>query len=128
MRRAHKSHESEVVYDFDLLLQQRNKSQPLVNNDLQEIGKSSGKQNGGLEFESRFECGNLRKVIKIGPSEYNLILMPDVNTSKHHQWFYFQVTNMREEMSYTFNIINFEKSNSQFNFGIEMLIKIVIIN
>ena len=71
----------------------------------------------GLRFESRFESGNLRKVIQTGKHEFDLILTPDVNSSKHHQWFYFEVSNMRAGVNYTFNIINYEKTNSQFNFG-----------
>lgn len=54
---------------------------------------------------------------KVGPLEYDLILMPDVNSSKHHQWFYFEVSNMKADLPYTFNIINCEKQNSQFNYG-----------
>ena len=44
-----------------------------------------------LNFESRFECGNLRKAIHVGGRQYDLILSPDINSDKHHQWFYFQV-------------------------------------
>lgn len=74
-----------------------------------------------LRFESRFESGNLRKAIHIGGRQYNLILTPDVNSDKHHQWFYFQVSHMKggDHYPYTFNIINYEKANSQFNFGMQ---------
>ena len=51
------------------------------------------------------------------PREYDLILNPDVNTNHHHQWFYFQVSNMQAHVNYRFNIVNCEKLNSQFNFG-----------
>jgi len=46
-----------------------------------------------------------------------LILNSDVNTNHHHQWFYFEVSNMEAGVPYQFNIINCEKVNSQFNFG-----------
>lgn len=95
-----------------------------------------------MTFESRFESGNLRKVIQviriekvyysrfgviclhsyplqIGPREYELILMPDVNSTKRHQWFYFEVRNMQQGRPYIFNIVNCEKSDSQFNFGMK---------
>lgn len=49
--------------------------------------------------------------------EYDLILNPDVNTNHHHQWFYFEVSNMVADVPYRFNIVNCEKLNSQFNFG-----------
>nr|XP_022902548.1 cytosolic carboxypeptidase 1-like isoform X1 [Onthophagus taurus] len=72
-----------------------------------------------LRFESRFECGNLRKVEQIGWTEYNLFLSPDVNTRGGLQWFYFQISNMRPDTWYTFNVINFQKANSQFNYGMQ---------
>lgn len=72
-----------------------------------------------LFFDSRFECGNLRKAIQIRDCEYDLVLNPDVNSNHHHQWFYFQVSNMSANIPYRFNIINCEKPNSQFNFGMQ---------
>lgn len=97
----------DVVYDLDQLLDPTRSHIPL---------HSKG---DSLQFESRFESGNLRKVIRITDQEYNLILTPDVNTAKHHQWFYFSVKNMCSDHIYTFNIINYEKTNSQFNFGMQ---------
>ncbi|GAB5372866.1 hypothetical protein AAMO2058_001701100 [Amorphochlora amoebiformis] len=70
-----------------------------------------------LAFGSRFESGNLRRAIRIGPTEYNLILSPDSNTNGFTQWFYFQVYGMRSGLTYTLNIINNEKSSSAFNDG-----------
>ena len=55
--------------------------------------------------------------LQVRPREYDLILNPDVNTNHHHQWFYFQVSNMQAHVNYRFNIVNCEKLNSQFNFG-----------
>lgn len=55
----------------------------------------------------------------MGPREYELILMPDVNSTKRHQWFYFEVRNMQQGRPYIFNIVNCEKSDSQFNFGMK---------
>ena len=51
-----------------------------------------------------------------------MILNPDVNTTHHHQWFYFEVSNMEANKPYRFNIVNCEKMNSQFNFGTEGII------
>lgn len=45
--------------------------------------------------------------------------MPDVNSNKRHLWFYFEVSNMSSTGSYVFNIVNCEKSDSQFNFGMK---------
>ncbi|XP_043280030.1 cytosolic carboxypeptidase 1-like isoform X2 [Venturia canescens] len=79
-----------------------------------------------LQFESRFESGNLRKAIQIGPREYDLILTPDVNSASSHQWFYFEVSSMESSVPYTFNIVNCEKGNSQFNFGMKPILFSVI--
>lgn len=49
--------------------------------------------------------------------EYDLVLNSDINSNHYHQWFYFEVSNMRVGIPYRFNIINCEKSNSQFNYG-----------
>ncbi|CAH0405271.1 unnamed protein product [Chilo suppressalis] len=119
---------NEVVYDLDQICSSGNlpdnatqKSTDgliLTNNDEQEITKLNC-FSSRLSFESRFESGNLRKVIQVGPREYELILMPDVNSTKRHQWFYFEVRNMQQGRPYIFNIVNCEKSDSQFNFGMK---------
>ncbi|KAL4716939.1 hypothetical protein ACJJTC_012750 [Scirpophaga incertulas] len=117
---------NEVVYDLDQLCTATNaqdstglKSPENLNNiDEQEITKINH-YSSKLSFESRFESGNLRKAIQVGPREYELILMPDVNSTKRHQWFYFEVRNMQQNRPYIFNIVNCEKSDSQFNFGMK---------
>ena len=40
-----------------------------------------------LEFESRFESGNLRRAIHVFEYEYDLVVRPDINTRRHTQWF-----------------------------------------
>ncbi|XP_070686972.1 cytosolic carboxypeptidase 4 [Pempheris klunzingeri] len=72
-----------------------------------------------LRFFSKFECGNLRKAIQVRRYEYDLILNADANCSQHNQWFYFEVSNMVADIPYRFNVINCEKSNSQFNYGMQ---------
>ena len=56
-------------------------------------------------------------VSQVRQYEYDLILSPDINANHHHQWFYFEVSNMKADVAYRFNIVNCEKLNSQFNFG-----------
>ncbi|XP_021925875.1 cytosolic carboxypeptidase 4-like isoform X3 [Zootermopsis nevadensis] len=116
---------NKVVYELDTLItelppQRQNSStnRLLVNSDELHLGQKDGTKSH-LCFESRFESGNLRKVIQISPKEYDLILMPDVNSSHHHQWFYFEVSNMESNFPYVFNIVNCEKQNSQFNYGMK---------
>jgi len=75
-----------------------------------------------LLFESRFESGNLYLAQKVSDHEYNLLMQNDINTSGHTQWFYFQVKNTRKNMSVTFNIMNFTKPDSLFNYGMKVSI------
>ncbi|CAL8081096.1 unnamed protein product [Calicophoron daubneyi] len=75
-----------------------------------------------LDFESRFESGNLRKAIQVRQFEYDLILNPDVNTTSNLQWFYFRVSNVEAGIDYRFNIINCEKPSSQYTSGMQPLL------
>ena len=75
-----------------------------------------------LIFESRFESGNLRRAVKIGENEYNLILKYDHNTTAYTQWYYFKVNNTRKHTTYKFNIVNLVKPESSYNQGMKPLI------
>ena len=81
-----------------------------------------GKDDTILVFESRFECGNLRRVIQKSEYEYNLILATDYNTNGHTQWYYFSVSNTRKNAEYRFNIINLLKPDSLYNVGMKPLV------
>jgi hypothetical protein len=59
-----------------------------------------GDQVDGLRFESRFESGNLAKVVKITDSYYELYLRTDMYTNRHMQWYYFRVENTKSHMLY----------------------------
>ncbi|KAM5176482.1 cytosolic carboxypeptidase 4 isoform 1-T1 [Callospermophilus lateralis] len=72
-----------------------------------------------LRFFSKFESGNLRKAIQVREFEYDLLINADVNSCQYQQWFYFKVSGMRANIPYRFNIINCEKPNSQFNYGMQ---------
>lgn len=41
----------------------------------------------------------------------------DVNSIGNNQWFYFSVEGMVVDREYTFNVVNFTKSDSLFNYG-----------
>ncbi|XP_023289641.1 cytosolic carboxypeptidase 4 isoform X2 [Orussus abietinus] len=113
-----------TVYDLDELSSSPgNNTTPklLCNWDEERVGMQ-GNDSKQLQFESRFESGNLRKAIQIGLREYELILSPDVNSGSRHQWFYFEVSNMDANVPYTFDIVNCEKANSQFNFGMKPIL------
>ena len=75
-----------------------------------------------LLFESRFESGNLYLAWKVTDNEYNLLMQNDINTNGHTQWFFFQVKNTRKNNTVKFNIMNFTKPDSLFNFGMKVCI------
>ncbi|XP_067411757.1 cytosolic carboxypeptidase 4 [Emydura macquarii macquarii] len=87
--------------------------------DLDRHSPSSADALDCLRFFSQFESGNLRKAIQVRKLEYDLIMNVDVNSVQHHQWFYFEVSAMKPAVPYRFNIINCEKVNSQFNYGMQ---------
>ncbi|CAB3408350.1 unnamed protein product [Caenorhabditis bovis] len=94
-----------IVYDVDPLLFGEN------------LPKSPGDD---LRFESRFESGNLRRVTQKSPNHYELFLSPDLNQLRdHYQWFFFQVSNMRKGVEYTFEIANCFKSTSMYSEGMQ---------
>lgn len=77
-------------------------------NNLEEPKAESDKANNGqniprlpvdktLIFESRFESGNLRKVMKVGDFEYDLYLKNDYGTCSFTQWYYFRIQNTRKD-------------------------------
>jgi hypothetical protein len=75
-----------------------------------------------LIFESRFESGNLRRAVQIGPFEYDLILKYDYGVNNYTQWFFFKVSNTRKDVTYKFNIINLIKPESSYNQGMKPLV------
>ncbi|XP_030418192.1 cytosolic carboxypeptidase 2 isoform X3 [Gopherus evgoodei] len=81
-----------------------------------------GPEDTTLLFESRFESGNLQKAVRVGPYEYELTLRMDLYTSKHTQWFYFQVRNTRKGITYRFSIVNLMKPKSLYSMGMKPLL------
>ncbi|XP_015269988.1 PREDICTED: cytosolic carboxypeptidase 2 [Gekko japonicus] len=81
-----------------------------------------GPEDTKLWFESRFESGNLQKAVRVGEYEYELTLRTDLYTSKHTQWFYFQVQNTRKAVTYRFTIVNLMKSKSLYSMGMKPLL------
>ncbi|EZA59843.1 Cytosolic carboxypeptidase NnaD [Ooceraea biroi] len=75
-----------------------------------------------LRFESRFESGNLGKVVKITDTYYQLYLRRDLYTQRHTQWFYFRVSNTRSKITYRFSIVNMCKEESLYNEGLKPLL------
>ncbi|GFO08515.1 cytosolic carboxypeptidase 1 [Plakobranchus ocellatus] len=119
-----------VVYDLDAIVadagdKYTGAKSNLLNRDELRVGYIDS-QSDTLKFNAQFECGNLRKAIQVRRFEYDLILSPDINSNHHHQWFYFEVSNMLADQPYRFNIVNCEKLNSQFNYGMQPLMMSVL--
>nr|XP_033776886.1 cytosolic carboxypeptidase 4 isoform X2 [Geotrypetes seraphini] len=110
---------SKIFEDIQRLL----KPDDIINRVVFDLDDPSPLQNSDkldyLKFYSKFESGNLRKAVQIREFEYDLIMNTDINTYLHHQWFYFEVSLMKAGVPYRFNILNCEKFNSQFNYGMQ---------
>ncbi|XP_029430511.1 cytosolic carboxypeptidase 4 isoform X2 [Rhinatrema bivittatum] len=110
---------SKIFEDIQRLL----KPGDFINRVIFDLDNPSPPQNSNemnsLKFYSKFESGNLRKAVQVREFEYDLIMNTDINTYHHHQWFYFEVSLMKAGVPYRFNIINCEKFNSQFNYGMQ---------
>lgn len=75
-----------------------------------------------LQFDSRFESGNLRRAVRIFDREYDLILSPDVNDSNlRSHWFFFVIYNPTPRATYKFNIVNLGRKRSLLNSGLRPL-------
>ncbi|XP_072529822.1 cytosolic carboxypeptidase 2 isoform X2 [Salminus brasiliensis] len=83
---------------------------------------ANNKETSTLSFESRFESGNLQKAVQVGLYDYELTLRNDMYTTKHTQWFYFRVRNMKAGITYRFTIINLMKSSSLYEAGMRPLL------
>ncbi|XP_068979305.1 cytosolic carboxypeptidase 2-like [Bombus flavifrons] len=75
-----------------------------------------------LHFESRFESGNLCKVVKITDTYYQLYLRKDLYTQRHTQWYYFRISNTRSRTNYRLSIVNLCKEESLYNEGLRPLL------
>lgn len=99
---------------------------PAPQDDLPAYYSPTGPDDHTLVFESRFECGNLRRAIQVYAFEYDLVLNPDWNTKSHTQWYLFRVGNTRKGPEYRFNIINMVKPTSVYNEGMRPLMYSVV--
>ena len=57
---------------------------------------------------------------KVSEQEYDLLMQNDTNTLGHTQWFYFSVKNTRKGVPVKFNIMNYNKADSMFNYGMKV--------
>jgi len=66
--------------------------------------------------------------MQISDREYDLIMQNDNNSTGNNQWFYFTVEKMIPGAEYTFNVVNFTKSDSLFNYGMRPAIFSTVLN
>ncbi|XP_066556802.1 cytosolic carboxypeptidase 2 isoform X2 [Amia ocellicauda] len=83
---------------------------------------SATARDDSLVFESRFETGNLQKAVRVGLHDYELTLRADLYTTRHTQWYYFRVQNMKAGVTYRFTIVNLMKSSSLYGAGMKPLL------
>ena len=109
-----------TVYERRLTKRKADDGRPGV--DSQDPDKPKpGFPQDSLVFSAEFEGGNLYKVTQVGKDEYDLLLAPDTGTSRHMQWFYFRIANVRQGSQYKFNIVNMCKKQSLYNCGLRPL-------
>ncbi|EAS06330.2 zinc carboxypeptidase family protein (macronuclear) [Tetrahymena thermophila SB210] len=84
--------------------------------------QKSNSKPGDLKFDSNFESGNLFAAFKISEKEYDLVLQNDINSKGNTQWFFFSVRNMIKNQMVKFNIVNFLKNDSLFNYGMKPVV------
>lgn len=77
-------------------------------------------QDGDLQFDSRFESGNLSMASQI-LDVYYLLLHHDVNTSGYTNWFYFNVKNKKKGTK-RFAILNYGKAGLVHNHGVKICV------
>jgi hypothetical protein len=75
-----------------------------------------------IDFDAMFESGNLDRVVMISDKEYDLYMRPDTNTRSHHQWFYFRTKVKKSLGPVKFNVINFTKPRSLYEYGMKICV------
>lgn len=71
------------------------------------------KINSNVQFEGRFESGNLDYVVRVKSNEFDLFMRIDSNTNGHIMWYYFKVTNsLNKQRTIRLNICNLRRSKT----------------
>lgn len=77
--------------------------------------------NDRLVFESRFESANLQRSVRVSRHQYELHLHRDLYTNRHSAWFYFQISNVKPNITYRFAITNLSRGWCLYNSGMRPL-------
>ena len=60
------------------------------------------------------------RVVLVSPQEYDLYMRSDTNARGHHQWFYFKASYKKKMGPIKFNILNFTKHRSLYEYGMKI--------
>eukprot|EP00041_Stephanoeca_diplocostata_P020044 m.439842 g.439842 ORF g.439842 m.439842 type:complete len:1247 (-) comp21458_c0_seq11:127-3867(-) len=120
--RARKALQRRLLHEEMCVLRNAAHVRDRVVYDVDDASVADSVGDDALTFESRFESGNLRRAFQVHADMYDLVLAPDINAIGHTQWFFFSVSGMKVDTTYRFNIVNLEKSNSQYNFGMQPVV------
>lgn len=60
--------------------------------------------------------------LQLNEAHFVLLLSADINSLRHHQWFYFAVKDLQPGVDYQFDIVNMEKPGSQFQHGMQPVV------
>lgn len=71
-----------------------------------------------LHFDSKFENGNLDRVVVISDKEYDLYIRSDTNSKRIYSWFYFAVKNTKDKGKIKFNIVNLTDTPHLYKHGL----------
>lgn len=81
----------------------------------------------GITISSRFDSGNLGKVVKVGDNAFDLWLSGDgepyVEEELYKTWFYFSITGVRPSTTVTFTIRNMKNQTKLYTAGMRPVFK-----
>lgn len=86
------------------------------------VGMRPGIASNFLQFESKFENGNLDRVVVLSEKEYDLYVRSDTNAKKRFSWFYFSVSNCKGKGTIRFNVINLTDSRVLYDLGMKPVV------
>lgn len=91
---------------------------------MNQIEEKPQKQRGEfeLQFNSRFESGNLAAAARKSQREFWLFMREDTNTFGLRQWFYFSVYN-KKAGKYKFRIYKYSKYYSLYKEGMKPFVR-----
>ena len=95
--------------------------------NIEDISKICKNPEDILNFESRFESGNLQ-LVYFTPNldsddnidKYEIFLHNDTNTSGYTQWFFFRISNTKKNKTVNINIMNMLRKKTKYSNGIKI--------